>query len=175
LKAIAVKDGLSSNVASATYTLNVPLTIAEVREQGTGSVVKTIGVVTSCVGKNVYIQDATAAILVYGDEEITDLAIGDEIVVSGTLATYKGLLEIKTPTYTKNSEGNTVTPEVMTVAQVNESEKQGWLVKIENATVTAIEGSNTTIDQDGATILVFGISSDVTLAVGDIITLTGNI
>ncbi len=175
LKAIAVKDGVSSNVASATYTLNVPLTIAEVREQGTGSVVKTIGVVTSCVGKNVYIQDATAAILVYGDEEITDLAIGDEIVVSGTLATYKGLLEIKTPTYTKNSEGNTVTPEVMTVAQVNESEKQGWLVKIENATVTAIEGSNTTIDQDGATILVFGISSDVTLAVGDIITLTGNI
>ncbi len=144
-------------------------TIAKVREQGTGNVT-TKGVVTSCVGTTAYIQDATAAICVYGNE----LTVGDEIKVSGTLSTYKGLLEITEPEITVLSQNNTVNPEVMTIAQVNESDKQGWLVKIENATVTAINGQNTTIAQGDATIAVHGISG-VEYEEGDILTLTGNI
>ena len=160
-----------SAVASATYTIELPSSIADVRTQGTGAVF-TKGVVTSCVGVTGYIQDATAAICVYG----TSLTVGDEITVSGTLTTYKGLLEITSPSVTVLSHNNTVTPTIMTIADINATNApQGKYVKIVEAIVTAIDGQNTTIEQDGASIVVRGISSDVEYAVGDALTLEGNI
>ena len=146
------------------------MTIAAARAQATGNV-NTQGVVTSCVGTTGYIQDATAAICVYGSE----LTVGDEITVSGTLSTYKGLLEITNPVVTVLSSNNVIEPEVMTIAEINSTNKQGWLVKIEEATVTAIDGKNTTIAQGENTIAVRDIPSTVVYAVNDIITLTGNI
>ena len=171
VKAIATASGFeNSSVASATYTITTPLTIAAAREQGTGDVF-TKGIVTSCVGTTGYIQDATAAICVYGKS----LTVGDEITVSGTLSTYKGLLEITSPVVNVLSSGNSIAPEVMTIAEVNASTKQGWLVKIEEATVTEVDGRNTTIAQGENTIVVRDISSDVTYGVNDQLTLTGNI
>ena len=152
------------------------ITIAEARAQGTGSVY-TSGVVTSCVGTNAYIQDATAAICVYGN---ANLVVGNEITVQGTLTTYNGLLEIMNPTCTVVSSGNSISPTVKTIAEINtdyagNNELQGMLVKIENATVNAKDGQNTTIAQGENTIVVRGISSNVTFGVGDVITLTGNV
>lgn len=171
VKAIATASGFeNSSVASATYTITTPLTIAAAREQGTGNVF-TKGIVTSCVGTTGYIQDATAAICVYGKS----LTVGDEITVSGTLSTYKGLLEITNPVVNVLSSGNSIAPEVMTIAEVNASTKQGWLVTIEEATVTEFDDKNTTIAQGENTIVVRGISSDVTYSVNDQLTLTGNI
>ena len=150
------------------------MTIAEVREQGTGDVV-TKGIVTSCVGTTGYIQDANAAICVYGVE----LTVGDEIKVSGTLSTYNGLLEIGSnnniPTVEVLSQNNTINPQLMTIAEINASTNQGWYIRIENATVTAISGQNTTIAQDENTIVVRGISSELTYQIGDILSLNGNI
>ncbi|MBQ2188826.1 MAG: InlB B-repeat-containing protein [Bacteroidales bacterium] len=148
---------------------DVYMTISEVRAQGTGSVT-TKGIVTSCVGTTGYIQDNDAAICVYG----SSLTVGDEIRVSGSLTTYNGLLEITSPQVTVVSSGNVVDPEVMTVAEAVASTNQGWYIRIENATVSAISGSNTTIAQGESTIVVRGISG-VTLAVNDIISLNGNI
>ena len=169
IKAIAYVGESASNVASATYTILTPMTIAEVREQGTGAVY-TSGTVTSCVGTTGYIQDATAAICVFG----TSLTIGDNISVQGSLTTYNGLLEITNPVVTVISSGNTVEPEVMTIAEINASTNQGWYVRIENATVTNIDGDNTTISQEGNSILVYKITG-VELAVNDIVSLNGNI
>ncbi len=170
IKAIAYDgDGNTSNIASATYTILMPMTIAEVREQGTGAVY-TSGTVTSCVGTTGYIQDATAAICVFG----TSLTIGDNISVQGSLTTYNGLLEITNPVVTVISSGNTVEPEVMTIAEINASTNQGWYVRIENATVTNIDGDNTTISQEGNSILVYKITG-VELEVNDIVSLNGNI
>ena len=153
---------------------NLTMTIAEVRAQGTGSVV-TSGTVTSCVGTTGYIQDATAAICVYG----TALTVGDNITVQGTLSTYNGLLEITSPTVTVISSGNTIAPEVMTIAEINASTNQGWFIRIENATVTAISGSgnqqNTTIAQGENSVVVRG-NLGTTVAVNDVIaSLDGNI
>ncbi len=148
---------------------NTTMTIAEVRAQGTGNVA-TSGIVTSCVGTTGYIQDATAAICVYG----ASLTVGDEISVSGTLSTYNGLLEITNPQVTVISSGNTINPELMTIAQVVASTNQGWYIRIEEATVTAISGQNTTIAQGDNTIVVRGISG-VEYGVNDVISLNGNI
>lgn len=153
---------------------NALLTISEVRAQETGSNVHTKGIVTSVNGKTAYIQDSGAAIVVYGSSDLT-CVLGDEIEVTGTLTTYSGLLEITNPTVTVLSQSNTVTPEVMTIAQVNASTKQGWLVKIENATVSAIDNHNVTIAQEDNTVGVYFNSAPSGFAVNDIITLTGNI
>ena len=150
------------------------LTIADARTQTTGEVVRTMGVITSINGSNAYIQDASAAICVYGG--CSGFSIGDGIEVKGTLTTFNGLMEITSPTCTLKSQNNTVTPEVMTIDQVNASTNQGWLIKIEEATVTAISGSNVTIAQGENTVTVrFNKTSDITFSVNDIITLTGNI
>lgn len=175
LKAIASNGTETSSVATATYTILSSITIAEARTQGTGDVI-TSGVVTSFStansGNTAYIQDATAGICVYGNVNLT---VGDEISVQGTLNTYRGLLEITNPTCTVISSGNTVTPTVKTIAEINsDNTLQGILVKIENATVTAISGQSTTIEQDGNSIVVRGISG-VDYAVDDVITLTGNV
>ena len=176
VKALATASGYNnSSVTTATYTITDPSTIAKVREQGTGSVF-TKGVVTSCVGTTGYIQDATAAICVYGKS----LNVGDEITVSGTLSTYKGLLEITNPIVNVLSSGNTITPTVKTIAEINDddytsnSSIQGLYVTIENATVTAINDQNTTIAQENNTIVVRGISG-VEYSENDILTLNGNI
>ena len=152
---------------------NATMTIAEVRAQGTGSVV-TKGTITSISGngtKTAYIQDATAAIVVYGS---FTAAVGDEIRVSGTLTTYQGLMEITNPTVTVISQGNTIDPELMTIAEINASTNQGWYIRVEDATVTAISSQNTTIAQGDNTILVYG-NLGVTVEVNDIVSLNGNI
>ena len=170
----SVLDEEESEVVSASTTKLTPITIAEARAQGSGSVY-TQGVVTSVNGRTGYIQDAEAAIVVYMAYGET-LTVGDEIEVTGTLSTFSGLLEIGSPTVTVLSSGNSVEPEVMTVAQVNSSTKQGWLVKIIAATVTAIESQNVTLTQGESTITVrFNNAEDINFEVNDIITLTGNI
>lgn len=180
LKAIAIKGSAKSSVATATYTIEAQatlMTIAQVRAQQTGDVY-TSGTVTSIVGSTAYIQDATAAVCVYGNGA-KNLVKGDKIKVQGTLSTYKGLLEITNPVCEVLSQGNTVTPTVKTIAEINsdyagQNALQGWLVKIEGATVTEVSGSNTTIAQGENTIVVRNITG-VTPKAGDIITLTGNI
>ena len=176
IKAIAIKGTKTSSVASATYTILDKKSISEVRALGTGNVF-TQGVVTSCVGTTGYIQDANAAICVYG----ASLTVGDDIKVQGTLTTYKGLLEITNPIITVVSNNNTINPVIKTIEEINSDDYtadntlQGILVKIENATVTKIEDSNTTIAQGGNTIVVRNIPSGIEYAVNDKLTLEGNI
>ena len=154
---------------------NATITIAEARAQGTGAVV-TRGIITSIIGsssKTAYIQDATAAIVVYGS---FTAVVGDEIRVSGTLSNYNGLLEITNPSVTVLSSSNTVEPEVMTVAEAAISSNQGWYIRIEEATVNAISNQNVTIAQDESTIEVrFTSADDVDFEVNNIISLDGNI
>ena len=152
---------------------NAVMTITEVRTQGTGYV-QTKGIVTNVSGKTAYIQDSNAAIVVFDSQTDLSCAVGDEIRVSGTLSDYHGLLEITSPTISVLTQNNTVTPEVMTIAQVIASTKQGWFVKIENATVTEIGSSNNnTIAQGENTITLHGNLGEV--EENDIITFNGNI
>ena len=172
VKAFAVKSGYNdSNIATAEFTKATPMTIAEVREQGTGNVFTT-GIVTSCSGATGYIQDETAAICVYGES----LTVGDEITVSGTLTTYSGLLEITNPVVSVISSGNPVEPDEMTIEEINASSNQGWLIRVENATVTDISGKNVTLAQDENTVVArFNNEDDITFAVNDVVSMTANI
>ena len=150
------------------------MTIAEARA-ATGSV-KTRGVVTSVNYKTAYIQDANAAIAVYNSSAELEVSVGDEIIVEGTRGAYGGLQQITGPTITVVSTGNTITPEVMTIDQANESTNQGWFIKIENATVETINGQDVTISQGENTIVLrFNDTEDINFEAHDNVSLTGNI
>lgn len=174
LRAIAYVGDNTSLEAYAIYTIVKPITIAAARTQATGEVF-TQGIVTSIATANnntIYIQDETAAIVVYGKVSAN---VGDLIKVKGSLTTYNGLLEITAPTIEVISSGNTVEPIVMTIEEISNN-NQGLLIKVEDATVTAIDGASVTIAQDENTIVVrFSNVNSVSVAQGDIITLTGNI
>lgn len=174
IKAIAVAEGMdNSAVAEATYTF--PSTISEARAMDIGSDVYFKGVVTSSVNGMNFLQDANAAICVYGGQ----FTVGSEYTVQGTTQNYNGLLQVKSGhTDTEINTGQTVTPQVMTVAEALgnstiTANKQGWLVKIENAVVTAKTNNYTTVKQGESSINVYGISGDY--AEKDKITFTGNI
>lgn len=177
IKAIAYVGTDVSSVATATYTIVEPLsliTIAEARAQQAEEEVLTAGIVTSVNGRTAYIQDNTAAIVVYGSSNLS-VTIGDAITVQGTLSTYNGLLEITSPEITVTSQGNTVEPVVTAIADIS-NDNQAKLIKIENATVTAIDGKNVTIAQGEDEITVyFNNTNDITFAVNEVISLTGNI
>lgn len=181
IKAMAVKSGmLNSGVASATYSFSLPLPIATVRNGAQNNTYRTAGIVTGIDGESVYIQDSTAAIVVYGD---TEPAVGDEIVVSGKLKRSGGMLRLNDPTIEILSHDNVVIPEVRTVAEIKANANytgslQAKLVRIEEATVVDIVSENhittTTICQGNDSIIIYNhlIPGAV---VGRTISLTGNV
>ncbi len=112
-KAIAVKAGFApSNVTSATYTLDLPYAnIADFIASGTGSTVKKLQLTNAYIlgvnGKSIYVQDATAGIIIFNnsgygsDSWVADLVEGNQIngVVSGTNTTFNGQPELATAAF----------------------------------------------------------------------------
>ena len=173
IKAMAVASGYAnSTVASATYTIATPLTnIAELTAKTAGSytVSLTDALVTYVNGTNAYLEDASGAVLLY--HCAGDLAVGDKITGTAnvTYTVYNNLPEVTAITladgYTKTS-GNTVTPAEVTIATL-ESNYTSYLsryVKIVGATVTsAFSSKNSTIEQNGSSIILRDQNSTATL------------
>lgn len=170
----ATKSGMAESTADKEFTKLEMKTISQARTQASGPVY-TQGIVTSISGSSAYIQDDNAAINVYGQ---SDLTVGTKYTVVGVLSVFNGLLEITNPVCAETTGGSAISPTVMTIAEINASTNQGWYVRIESATVTAISGSgasqNTTITQDNNSIVVRG-DLGVTVAVNDVVSLDGNI
>jgi hypothetical protein len=125
-------------------------TIAEVRAAGAGDYVHFTGnaVVTySRTARNQkYIQDATGAILIDDNTNIitTPFVIGDGISdLRGLLSNFNGTLQLlPNQNATKPSTGNTITPQVVTAANLaaNLEDYESELVQINNATFTTADG-----------------------------------
>ena len=176
LKAIAILNGVSSLIAEATYSIETPISITEARAVAVGQPAFTKGIVTGIYNRTAYIQDNDAAICIYANTNI-DANVGDELLVKGTVKNQNGLLELINPTKLEVlSSDNPVTPEVMSIANVNASTNQGWFVKIVGATVTDINSKEVTIAQGDNTVLAyFNNANNYEFDVNDKITLTGNI
>ena len=141
LKAIAVKDGLSSAITTATYTIKLPLTtidqiFAKATEVGgTATAVEiTMGgwIVSGANDKNVFVTDGTKGFIIYKSDGGHGFNVGD--VLSGTVACkvqlFKGSAELTELTSTTSglavTTGGTVTP-----------------VTLDAAGITALTGVNT--------------------------------
>ena len=96
-----------------------------------------------------YIQDATAAVLIDDNSGVitNSFAIGDGVTnLKGQTTYFNGVLQIvPLENNTPSSNGNTITPQLVTINDINASIEQyeSELVKINNVTFADGNGSNT--------------------------------
>ena len=192
IKAMAMKAGFNnSGIATATYTIQEApsvMTIAAARALELNEYAQVQGVVTFIDGRNIYIQDATAGIDLYlNNNTVPDgLAMGDMVRAYGKLADYKGLIELTGINGTDDSEfsilsnGNALPMTVKTIAEIMADFENGinllqsTRVKIENATVGPINNANNTpITQGENTFNIYKLPVVDGLVEGDVITVTG--
>ena len=97
IKAMAVKENwMSSVMAVATYEILSPITIAEARQLANNQYATVEGVVTHIDNRNIYIQDKTAGIVLYLNNNTvpSELAVGDKVRSYGKRSAYSGLVEL---------------------------------------------------------------------------------
>lgn len=160
----------------ASYTLSVwPTSIAGLKTMVTGTVdfkaQLTNATITYVNDRNVYLQDADAAILMYLDSEHGLTARKSYTgLVSGTATLYKGLREITSIdlSSTTSTDNNTIEPEVVTLAELNDNydKYESKYVKVAGVTTGTFTTSDpvqtTTLTQNEAT-LAFAAPSTITL------------
>lgn len=184
----AVKGEDTSEIASATATkIAVKANIAALVADGANGdyVQLTNALVTYVNGINAYLEDASGAILIYKSGH--GLSAGDKLngimQVTNYNSSYNGLPEITNFTLVEGYEkttGNTVTPTVVTIAQL-QADYSSYLsryVTIEGATVTsAFSSKNSTIEQSGNSITLRDQNSSATLTttVNDVVNVTGHV
>lgn len=147
-------------MAFLAFTSTAQMTIADARVMGIGQTVTIKGVVTngSELGSIRYVQDATAALPIYGNN-LGSLQRGDSVTATGPLFDFSGLLEISpTANFTDHGSapGGLPTPLNIPLTSVNES-IEAQLVRIDNVTFvqtgTFATGNSTVQVTDGTTTL----------------------
>jgi hypothetical protein len=126
-------------------------TIAVARAAALNSTVSVTGVVTNGpeLGPIRYLQDGTGGIAAYSTSLLTNVVPGDSILVSGTLISFNGLLEISpVASVTVLASGRTVTPVTVSLAQATSifaEQYECQLVRINgNTSVTTSAGAPAT-------------------------------
>lgn len=188
VKAMAVKDGMNNSaIATATYTIIEPMTIAAARALEVNEYALVQGVVTFIDGRNVYAQDETAGIVLYLNSNTIPeaLAIGDMVMGYGKKAVYKGLVELSNINGNDGnqfiivSNGNELPVTVKTIAEINtdaagDNMLQSTRVQIVDAIIGTINTSNNTpITQDENTLNIYKMPVVEGLEENDIVTVTG--
>ena len=191
LKAIAEKDGKTSEVAEATYTYKTFTTFAnflELKDKGEKGVTYilkfTDAVVTYVNGKNAFIEDATGGILVF--QENHGLKAGQKLngTAKVTFDNFNGTYEITTLNINKSNliinEGADIPTTKVTIADLlaNKKAMQSKHVKIVDAKITAaFSNGNASIEQDGNSLDLYlkikGLTSYSNFKTNDIVDVTG--
>lgn len=186
--AVASKEGMpSSDEVTFTYTKKAPLSIITANEAKTkpeGTEVRVKGIVTySTQTRTIFMQDESGGICVDKSGEMLNSYVGKEIDVTGTISLYGGMVQVTPASLSDikitNDAPTMPDPFVITTYDLMNTDRahEGKLIKIENAQIKAIGGTdskiyNHTITQGGV---------DTTLRtqalpgknVGDYITITG--
>ncbi len=188
VKAMAVKEGMNnSDVVSVAYTIIQPITIAEAKALETNQYGLVQGVVTFIDGRNIYVQDATAGIVLYLNNNTVPagLALGDMVLGYGKKAVYNGLIELSginggnANNFVIVSSGNPLPVAEKTIAEIladHNGDKllQSTRVQIVEATVGTINtSSNTPITQGESTLNIYKMPVVEGLEEGDFVTVTG--
>ena len=187
VKAIATAAGYTNSpAATATYTFPVTVSnIAAFKAQTTAPTTQpfTIGNDVTYVfgqGSYIYVKDASAGLLIYGNTITTPYNEGDQISgLMGTRLVYSGQIEMSATQNTAASTTNTgsVAPVVVTISDLvaNYDDYDAQLVTIEGVTFPeGFSGSTTTFTQGTGTLTLynrFGI--DTALAAGATVNITG--
>ena len=194
---IDIKETKQFTMPAADVTINATfaeqqggptvISIAEARALELNAYALVQGVVTFIDGRNVYIQDNSAGIDLYLNNNTvpTALAIGDIVKAYGKRAVFNGLVELSginggdEDQFSIVSSGNELPLAVKTIAEIlndfnGDNLLQSTRVKIEDAVIGAINTSgNTPISQGQNTMNIYRIPTVEGLLEGDNVTVTG--
>ena len=188
VKALAVKEGMNdSDIASVTYTIIEPMTIAAARALENNQYALVQGIVTFIDGRNVYVQDDTAGIDLYLNSNTvpSTLALGDMVLGYGKKTVFNGLVELTAINggndnqFVIVSTGNPLPVAVKTIAEIladhnGDKMLQSTRVQIVDATIGAINTSNNTpITQGESTLNIYKMPVVEGLEEGDNVSVIG--
>ncbi|MCQ2309053.1 MAG: chitobiase/beta-hexosaminidase C-terminal domain-containing protein [Bacteroidales bacterium] len=188
IKAFAVKAGMeNSGVATATYTFPSVITIAAARALENNEYALVEGIVTFIDSRNIYIQDETAGIDLYLNNNTVPetLALGDKVMAYGKKTVCNGLVELtgidggNVSQFSIVSNGNELPLAVKTIAEINadfagSNMLQSTRVKIANGKIGAINTSgNTPMYQGENTINLYKMPVVEGLLENDSVTVIG--
>ena len=144
-------DATTTGTLYAKWVEYVP-TVVEVRALADDTETKVAGVVNFISGKNVYIQDATAGILVY-TTETPNCQVGDKIVAKGVKVMYGGAPEVKSAVIESAEAASVAAPTVFEtlaplLADSLEFKYYATNVQISGVTIVALDSYNNPTVQD---------------------------
>ena len=189
LKAIATATGYANSaIATATYTISEPMNISDIRNLANDTYACMEGTVIFIDGRNVYVQDETAGIDLYLNNNTVpvELALGDLVRAYGKKTVYNGLVELtgingsNPEEFVIVSSGNPLPLAVKTIAEINtdfngNNMLQSTRVKIEDAIIGPINTNGITVitQEDRSSLNVYHIPYVEGLMEGDIVTIIG--
>lgn len=155
-------DANSQGTLYAKWVEYIP-TLEEVTAMDENEVTKAMGVVTFINGKNVYIQDASAGMLLYMKAAPT-FKVADLVVVSGTKTTYGGAPELK-DVEEVSAEAGTMPKAValgtLAAAKAEPLKYFGQLIAFKGLKITALDSYKNPSVTDGIdTVLCYKMSVD---------------
>ena len=184
IKAIATLNGVTSDMATATYTIETAPTVANIAAyaalaDNTNAGFSNPVVVTYANGQNTYVKDATGFMCIYGNEISGKYTQGDVIPAGfgGLKTTYNNGVEMHFPLFgfEDATETQAVEPDEVTVANFGSSQMWQYVVlrgaqityhngrylgfRVENSTdsVAGYNQFNLTLPDASATYDIYGI------------------
>lgn len=130
-------------------------TIADVKLADIGDTVTITGVVTTTLGEfavstsagtgNVYVQDRTGGLQVFGIPLAEGLVPGDSVRVTGSLGRFNGELQVTTPALAvvKLGTGTVPSPRVISGAELASRAFEGELVRVESLAIVSVGPQST--------------------------------
>ena len=133
-------DATTTGTLYAKWVEYIP-TVVEVRALADDTETKVSGVVNFISGKNIYIQDATAGILVY-TSETPSCKVGDKIVAKGKKVMYGGAPEVKNAVIESAEAASVTAPtvfETLATLVADSLEHKYFATNVQIAGVTIVE------------------------------------
>lgn len=162
INAYAVQEGFADGpVSTFEYDILRPISVADARGKSKGENVWTEGIITHIEGRETYIQDETAGIVLY-DYPLT-AEVGDRVSVAGVMEIYNNLQELKPHALLPHNitEKNAGLPQALRISGSDLSADKGEayearLVYLENVSIkTENRPGEYTAEQDGHEFIIY--------------------
>ncbi len=166
IKAIATLNGVTSDVATATYTVETAQSVANIAAfaaltDNTNAAISNPVVVTYANGQNTYVKDATGFMCIYGSELSGKYSQGDVIPAGfgGVKTIYNNGVEMKYPLFgfEDATETQAVEPDEVTIANFGNSQMWQYVV-LRGAQITYHNGRYLGFRVDNSTDSIAGFN-----------------
>ncbi|OWA37829.1 hypothetical protein B9G55_07270 [Saccharibacillus sp. O16] len=166
IKVYASADSLAdSEVSTFTYSLMNESKVNEARAAAVDQIAFTSGIITFISSSEIYIQDETGGIVLYG-YNLPEAKVGDRVTVSGQMAIFQNLKELKPMNGLPSAviEPNVGVPAVQELnasdlSAANGEAYEAELVQLKKVKITAKSGSTVTATQNDVPFTLYSNSA----------------